>query len=103
MKVTEVIESEVVWFSISEASFARHPGESAPIFSLQTKDLMPNGPKFVLGLSQDALGFIVKPSYFENQDLPHAPYLTRMSLGKQTGEILMETLKELSKEKLTSK
>jgi hypothetical protein len=102
-EVTDVIESEVVWFSIGEATFASHPGETAPIYSLNTKELMPNGPKFVLGLSQDALGYIVKPSYFEDQNLPHAPYLTRMSLGKQTGEVLMDTLKELSKENITAK
>jgi hypothetical protein len=97
-EVTDVIESEMVWFSIGNASFASHPGETAPFFSLQTKELMPNGPKFVLGLGQDALGYILKPSYFENQALPHAPYLTRMSLGKQTGELLMQTLRELSQE-----
>jgi hypothetical protein len=97
-EVTDVIESEVVGFSIGEATFASHPGETAPIYSLKTKELMPEGPKFILGLSQDALGYIIKPTYFENQNLPHAPYLTRMSLGKQTSEVLMQTLTELSKE-----
>ncbi len=96
-KVTDSIESEVAWFSVGNASFATHPGETAPIYGLQTKEMMPDGPKFILGLSQDALGYIVKPVYFEDQNLPHAAYLTRMSLGKQTGPILMETLKNLSK------
>jgi hypothetical protein len=65
---------------------------------MKTKELMPEGPKFILGLSQDALGYIVKPSYFENPNLPHAPYLTRMSLGKETGNVLMEELTKLSKQ-----
>ncbi|MFD2201091.1 neutral/alkaline non-lysosomal ceramidase N-terminal domain-containing protein [Shivajiella indica] len=95
--ITDVVETEVVWFSIGEATFATHPGETAPIFGLQTKALMPEGPKFVLGLGQDALGYIVKPEYFEDQFLPHAHYLTRMSLGKGTGKDLMKVLEELSK------
>ena len=102
-EVTDVIESEVVWFSIGEATFASHPGETAPVYSLNTKDLMPNGPKFILGLSQDALGYIIKPAYFDNPELPHAAYLTRMSLGKQTGEELMKSLTELSKENTKEK
>jgi hypothetical protein len=96
--ITEVVTTEVAWFAIGEASFATHPGETAPIYSLQTKEMMPDGPKFVLGLGQDALGYIVKPEYFEDQSLPHAPYMTSMSLGKDTGPYLMEVLKTLSQE-----
>jgi hypothetical protein len=94
--ITEVVTTEVAWFAIGEASFATHPGETAPIYGLQTKNMMPDGPKFVLGLGQDALGYIVKPEYFEDRTLPHAPYLTSMSLGKRTGPSLMQVLKELS-------
>lgn len=94
--ISDVVETEVVWFSIGEANFATHPGETAPIFGLQTKAMMPEGPKFVLGLGQDALGYIVKPEYFEDQTLPHAPYLTRMSLGKSTGQQVMKTLEHLA-------
>jgi len=94
--ISEVVETEVVWFSIGEANFATHPGETAPIYGLQTKAMMPEGPQFVLGLGQDALGYIVKPEYFEDQTLPHAPYLTRMSLGKDTGAQLLKTLDTLS-------
>ncbi|MGY6741256.1 MAG: neutral/alkaline non-lysosomal ceramidase N-terminal domain-containing protein [Cecembia sp.] len=94
--ISEVVETEVVWFSIGEANFATHPGETAPIYGLQTKAMMPEGPQFVLGLGQDALGYIVKPEYFEDQTLPHAPYLTRMSLGKDTGAQLLKTLETLS-------
>ncbi len=51
--------------------------------------------KFILGLGNDALGYILKPEYFENPSLPHAEYLTRMSVGKQTGLIMLQTVKEL--------
>ncbi len=96
--ITEVVETEVVWFSIGEANFASHPGETAPIYGLHTKAMMPEGPQFVLGIGQDALGYIVKPDYFEDQTLPHAPYLTSMSLGKNTGPYLMQVLKALAEE-----
>lgn len=96
--IGETVESEVAWFSIGEATFATHPGESAPHYSFQTKELMPQGPKLVLGLAQDALGYILKPEYFENPEIPHAPYLTSMSLGSKTGPRLMDELSALSKE-----
>lgn len=95
--ITDVVATEVAWFAIGEATFATHPGETAPIYGLQTKEMMPEGPKFVLGLAQDALGYIVKPEYFEDQSLPHAPYMTSMSLGKDTGTYLMEVLETLSR------
>jgi len=92
------VETEIAWFSIGEATFATHPGETAPIFGLDTKELMGEGPKFVLGLSQDAMGYILRPAYFEDPSLPHSAYLTRMSLGKNTGPIIMEELKKLALE-----
>jgi len=101
-EISDFLESEIVWFSIGEATFASHPGETAPAFGLETKAMMADGPKFVLGLTQDALGYILKPVYFEDKSLPHAPYLTSMSLGKQTGPHLMETLKNLSEGKTKS-
>jgi hypothetical protein len=97
-ELTDVVESEIAWFSIGEATFATHPGETAPIFGLETKELMQDGPKFILGLSQDAMGYILKPEYFDDPNLPHASYLTRMSLGRNTGPLIMEELKNLSKE-----
>lgn len=94
--IGEMVESEVVWFRIGEATFATHPGESTPFHSLETKKLMPEGPTFVLGLGQDALGYIVKPTYFEDPTLPHAEYLTRTSLGKNTAATMMQAISELS-------
>jgi hypothetical protein len=41
------------------------------------------------------LGYIVKPSFFENKSLPHAEYLTSMSVGKPTGPLMMQYLKAL--------
>jgi hypothetical protein len=95
-ELTDVFESEIAWFSIGEATFATHPGETAPIFGLETKELMKDGPKFILGLSQDAMGYILKPEYFDDPNLRHASYLTRMSFGRKKGPLIMTELKKLS-------
>jgi hypothetical protein len=65
--------------------------------SFATKKLMKvKGPKFIMGLSQDALGYILKPSFFVKKNkIPHSEYLTGMSIGPDTMNIIMETLEEL--------
>jgi hypothetical protein len=93
--VSETIETEIAWFRIGEAQFATHPGETPPAYSLATKELMTSGPRFVLGLALDALGYILKPTYFSDAEVPHAEYLTSMSLGPETGPALMDGLKSI--------
>ncbi len=93
--VGTTVETEITYFKIGEASFVSHPGETAPYYSLESKKLMDKGPKFILGLGNDALGYILKPAYFEDATLPHAAYLTRMSVGKDTGAIMLESIKNL--------
>lgn len=95
-KVTETVISEIALFSIGEAKFVTHPGETAPIYGLQSKEILNGKPNFVLGLGQDALGYILKPEYFSDTTLPHSQYLTSMSLGKNTGPVMMETIKVLA-------
>ena len=94
-EISDSVTTEVAWFSIGEAQFATHPGETAPYYGLETKKLMGTGPRFVLGLSNDALGYILKPTFFEDKNIPHAEYLTGMSVGKDTAPLLMDQLKSL--------
>jgi len=96
-KFGEMVESEIATFNIGEAQFATHPGETVPAMGLETKAAMKGaGPKFVLGLSQDALGYILKPSFFiKENNIPHSEYLTGMSIGPETMKIIMDTLKML--------
>jgi len=95
----KTVSSEIAYFTIGDACFATHPGESSPALSLATKSLMNNtGPKFILGLSQDALGYIVKPSFFDmSNKIPHSEYLTGMSIGPATMGIILSTLQMLIK------
>lgn len=92
-EIKDSVTTELAWFSIGEAQFATHPGETAPFYGLETKKLMGSGPRFVLGLGNDALGYIVKPSFFEEKNIPHAEYLTSMSVGKPTAPLMMDQLR----------
>ncbi|WP_434020752.1 hypothetical protein [Lutimonas sp.] len=90
--------TEMAWFRIGEAEFITHPGETPPAYSFKSKEMMGDGPKFVIGLGLDAMGYILKPEYFEPEtDLPHAAYLTRMSPGKEAGPIVLSKIEKLIK------
>jgi len=94
---TETVTTEVTVFEVGNISFATHPGETPPQYALETRALMKNdGPRFVLGLSQDAIGYILTPAYYApDTRLPYAAYLCSMSLGPEAGPMLMATLKSL--------
>lgn len=92
--MTDSVVTEAAVFRIGNACFATHPGETVPAMSLATKQMMPtDGPKFVMGLGMDAVGYILKPEFFDpEKKIPHAAYLCSMSAGKQTGPIIMAVL-----------
>ncbi|MBX2921491.1 MAG: neutral/alkaline non-lysosomal ceramidase N-terminal domain-containing protein [Chitinophagaceae bacterium] len=92
--------TEIAWFSIGEAMFATHPGETSPLYSHRTKQLMSTeGPKFVLGLGMDEVGYIIKPDFFAPDTRLHAAaYLTGMSPGKEAGNAIMQVLEELAED-----
>lgn len=91
--------TEIAWFTLGDATFATHPGETVPAMSRATRQLMSNsGPRFVLGLGMDALGYILNKEFFDPaQKVPHAEYLCSMSLGPETKEIIMQVLGELAR------
>lgn len=94
--VGDTVETEVAWFAVGPAQFATHPAETAPEFTFQTRELMNTGPKFVLGLGLDHLGYFCPPRYFDDpESIPHAPYLTQMSPGKNAGPVMMAALREI--------
>lgn len=95
----KTVTTEIACFRIGDACFATHPGETVPAMSIASKAMMKNqGPKFVMGLSQDALGYILKPEFFDRtKNIPHSEYLTGMSVGPQTMEIILNTIRELLK------
>jgi hypothetical protein len=57
---------------------------------------MKSGPKFILGLGLDHLGYICPPKYFENTAaIKFADYLTDMSPGPKAGPAMMEALRSI--------
>lgn len=96
--ITDSVQTEIAWFSLGDAEFVTHPGETVPAYSIQSKALMKlKGPKFVIGLGMDALGYILKPSFFNPADsLPHAAYLTGMSIDKAAGPLVMKQITKMA-------
>lgn len=101
----EGVNTEIAVFSIGNAWFATHPGETVPAMSHATKAMMPKGdPVFVLGLGMDALGYIVKPYFFDPQrKIPHAEYLCSMSTGRQSSTVVMNVISDLVKKAAENK
>ena len=50
-----------------------------------------------MGLSQDALGYILKPEFFTDTTFRHSKYLTSMSLGSKTSPLILDKLQELTR------
>lgn len=98
--ISDGTPTEIAWFSIGNAVFVTHPGETSPLYGFATKQLMTNtGPKFILGLGQDVLGYILKPDFFEPDTKLYAvPYLTSMSPGREAGSVMMEVISDLAAE-----
>jgi hypothetical protein len=89
----DTVETEVTWFALGEAQFATHPGETAPVFAEETRKLMKSGPRFILGLGNDHLGYIVPPGYFDDPSTARfVDYLVGMSPGREAGPAIMAAL-----------
>jgi len=92
------IRTEVALLEIGEAVLITHPGETSPQYSLDTRTLIDRPHSFVLGLAGDALGYILKPEYFEPDAVfPSAAYLTATSIGPDTGPLTMENVAALAR------
>jgi len=90
------LETSVARFTVANAEFITHPGETSPYYSKASRELMTHRHGFVMGLTQDALGYILKPDYFVHTDrYPHAGYLTSVSIGEDAGPLLMQALESL--------
>jgi hypothetical protein len=96
-KFADSVQTEIAIFRIGEAYFATHPGESTPVHSMATKNLMPTtGPKFILGLGMDALGYILSEDFLTpNSPHHHIGYMLSMSVDPMIGPLMMNTLEKL--------
>ena len=96
--ITDSVTTEIAWFTVGNACFATHPGETTPVHSIETKALMKNdGPRIVIGFGMDAIGYIMSPEFFQpGTKMKHIDYLTSMSIDKEAGPVLMKNIKELA-------
>ena len=87
------VATEVAWFAIGDVQFATHPGETSPLHSRQTRAMLGADHSLILGLTQDALGYILTPEYFDpDTALPSAAYLTATSVGPEAAPRMLEAL-----------
>ena len=69
------------------------PGEALPNIGLYLKRKMRGEPKFQFGLTNDAFGYILTKVDFNSFE--RYRYVSRVSLGEMTGEILIENALKL--------
>ncbi len=90
------MQTSVASFRLGGARFVTHPGETSPAFSLASRELLDTEHTFILGLTQDAMGYILKPEYFADEEAyPHAAYLTSVSAGVEAGPRIMAAIAAL--------
>lgn len=90
------IETEVNRIRIGDAEFITMPGETLPNIGLMLKGLMHGKPKFLLGLTSDELGYILTKEDFGT---PLYDYESRVSVGKEMGERMVQSIRVLLDEK----
>lgn len=88
----EGVVTEVTHLSIGPAEFVGIPGEALPDVGFLMKRLMKGSPKFVVGLCNDELGYILSE---ENYGLKLYQYETSMSVGPQAEPLIKEALRPM--------
>jgi hypothetical protein len=79
--------------SLGTAQMLTIPGEALPNIGLYLRRKMPAQHKFLLGLTNDAFGYILTKVDFDS--FPAYRYISRTSLGEMTGEIYIQNALEL--------
>lgn len=84
--------TEVTRIRLGNAEFVTVPGELLPKPGLALRSAMQGRYRFIIGLGQDELGYLMEPGEFD-RDLYR--YERSMSVRKQAWPILFRTLKDL--------
>jgi len=83
------IQTRLNLVTAGNAQILTIPGEALPNIGFYLKRKMGGEHKFLLGLTNDAFGYIMTKVDFDS--FPAYKYISRVSLGEMTGEILIET------------
>lgn len=87
-RVDRTITTRVDHIRVGNAEMLTIPGEALPNIGLYLKRKMRGEHKFLLGLTNDAFGYILTKVDF--MSFPRYEYVSRVSLGEMTGEIYIE-------------
>lgn len=82
------IQTRLNLVTAGNAQILTIPGEALPNIGFYLKRKMGGEHKFLLGLTNDAFGYIMTKVDFDS--FPAYKYISRVSLGEMTGEILIE-------------
>lgn len=89
------VSTRLNFIQVGGARMLTIPGEALPNIGFYLKRKMGGEHQFLLGLTNDAFGYILTKVDFAS--FPRYEYVSRVSLGEMTGEILMENALELVK------
>jgi putative sterol carrier protein len=86
------VRTEIAAGTIGRAEFATIPGEAFPNIGLLLKRWMTGDVKFIFGITQDELGYIMSR---EDYGLKLYDYETSMSVGPEMGYLMVDGLKSM--------
>ena len=87
------ITTRMVAIQLGKAQIVTIPGEALPNIGMYLKRKMHGQSNFLFGLTNDAFGYILTRVDFKS--FQRYEYVSRVSLGENTGEILIENALEL--------
>ena len=87
------VNSRINYVGLGDARILTIPGEALPNIGFYLKRKMPGQHNLLFGLTNDAFGYILTKVDF--QSFPAYNYVSRVSLGEMTGEILIENALKL--------
>jgi len=89
------IRSRVNLVNLGDAQILTIPGEALPNIGFYLKRKMRGAHNLLFGLTNDAFGYIL--TRVDYRSFPRYEYVSRVSLGEMTGEILIEKALALAK------
>jgi hypothetical protein len=82
------VTTRISLLNVSNAQILTIPGEALPNIGFYLKRKMRGDHQLLFGLTHDALGYIMTKVDFHS--FPRYDYISRVSLGEMTGEILLQ-------------
>ena len=87
--------SEVSLARVGPASLTGLPGEAAPALGLELLERVPGSPKFIFGLCNDELGYLLPPEFFHDKAYAYEQTMTPGPLAALRLALAIERLAEV--------